>query len=119
MKKIILLGSIVMLTACATLSEKGSKVQLIVVQGSEREIKAEQEKLEKENCKFIKKVEAAIAPGSSNNDVDERLIIGLKNEVGEQGGNAVISSLNTHGFPMKTFGLAYSCPAILGVDTNI
>ncbi len=117
MKKILSLTLLSTLVSCASLSEGGKKVQLVLVDGTARDIKKEKTKLAKDKCKFIKKVEAKVAAGST--PVTGRLIIGLKNKVAEVGGNAVISSLKTHGFPMHTYGLAYKCPVDASIDTDI
>ncbi len=117
MKSLVLICfSSLIFVSCGSLSEKGSKVELIVVQGSAREIKAKQAELEKDGCVFLKKVEAPIVWGSA--PVDARLAAGLKNKVAEEGGNAVISSLAAHGVPMKSNGLAYKCND-KGIDTDI
>lgn len=73
-------------------------------------------KLEDLGCKFIANIDAPVAAGST--DVDERLIIGLKNKTAEVGGNAVISSLEANlGMPIYTKGIVYKCEKNLVSDS--
>lgn len=106
-----------LLFSCASTTKKGDLVEVVPVDGSGRQISKAKKDLEKDGCKFLQKVEAGIAVGY-NGDATDRLIIGLKNKVAEIGGNAVITSLKSHGFPLKTNGLAYECP-FKNEDTSI
>jgi hypothetical protein len=100
--------SLLVITGCAGLSERGEKVKIIRVTPRKDLVKQEVSKLYEVGCEFKGNITAGISPGSTA--FEDRLMIELKNQVGERGGNVVLSSLRTYGIPPKSKGKYFSCP---------
>lgn len=95
---------------CSRMKIKGENVHVEIVQKSSISIDTARTKLLAHQCVFKKNIEADIAPGTGSED--GRLLIGLRNKVAAEGGNAVISSLLPYNDGKKTFvrGMIYYCP---------
>lgn len=99
---------ILLFASCARLSERGEKVKIIRVTPRKDVVKKELTRLFDEGCQYRGNISTSVAPGSTS--YDDRLIVQLKNTVGDKGGNVVLTSLQTYGFPPKAKGKYFSCP---------
>ncbi len=99
---------ILIMVSCAQLSERGAKVKIIRVEPRKDMVKKEVAKLYDVGCEIRGKITAGLSPGSTA--FEDRLMIELRNEVGQKGGNVVLTSLRTFGIPPKTKGKYFSCP---------
>lgn len=98
----------VLLTACADITKKGSKVKFIEEQGGALAIQEKADKLEERfGCKFIGYVDAqtSLFPGSYSIHENE-IHTALRNKAGKMGANLIIANF----YKKPAQGVGLYCP---------